>query len=111
MVAVAVKRVLHVNQVFLEADGLPLDGKTVHKGEVISRHLYAGTMGGPHLHFEIRYYRPHDKDDETYYGARFPGVKNSDLTEPSTGPWSYGYWNPGIGYGFANPRNHGIVCD
>ena len=28
--------------------------------------------------------------------------------EPSAGPWSYGYWDPDIGCGFAEPRNHGL---
>ena len=37
-----------------EADGLLLEGKLVQKGELLSNHLYSGTMGGPHLHFEVR---------------------------------------------------------
>ncbi len=29
-----------------------------------------------------------------------------DFTEPSAGSWSYGYWDPNIGYGYANPENY-----
>ena len=50
-----------------EADGLLLEGKLVQKGELLSNHLYSGTMGGPHLHFEVRYYRANDKGDETFF--------------------------------------------
>ncbi|MFA7256921.1 MAG: M23 family metallopeptidase, partial [Kiritimatiellales bacterium] len=76
-----------------EADGLIMDGKTVHKGDLLSEHLYSGTMGGPHLHFEIRYYRPADKGTEEFYGFAFPG-RPSELSEPSAGGWQYGFWNP-----------------
>jgi murein DD-endopeptidase MepM/ murein hydrolase activator NlpD len=100
----------HVDLDLDEAAGLSIDGKAVRKGDVISRHLYAGTRGGPHLHFEIRYYRPRDEGTETFYGPRFPGRDGSDLTDKSTGSWSLGYWNPNVGYGFGDPRNHGISC-
>ena len=100
----------HIDLDLDEADGLSLNGKTVRKGDIVSRHLYSQTVGGPHLHFEIRYYRPGDTGDETFYGFRFPGRPDSTLTEPSAGPWEYGYWNPDVGYGFADPRNHSAAC-
>lgn len=84
-----------------EAGGLFMDGQTVNAGDLVSKHLYSGTMGGPHLHFEIRYYRPDDAGDEEFYGFNF--------TVPSAGPWPYGYWDPNIGYGFGDPKNHGLV--
>lgn len=83
-----------------------MNGKNVKKGDLISKHLYSGTVGGPHLHFEIRYYRPNDIGDETFYG-----LKSSTLTEQSSGIWIYGYWDPYIGYGFGNPKNHGLFID
>ncbi len=92
-----------------EAAGLAMNGKKVRKGDLVSKHLYSGTRGGPHLHFEVRYYRPHDKGTETFYGFRFPG-QPTDLTHESVEPWSYGYWNLKVGYGFADPRNHGVIC-
>ena len=73
-----------------------------------AKHLYSGTRGGPHLHFEIRYYRSEDTGNETFYGNSIGPGGSSDLTEPSAGSWSYGYWNPDIGYGFGNPKNHGL---
>jgi murein DD-endopeptidase MepM/ murein hydrolase activator NlpD len=93
-----------------ESDGLPLNGAIIRKGDVVSRHLYSGTRGGPHLHLEIRYYRAGDKGTEAFYGFRFPGNRDSNLTKKSAKPFSYGYWNPHVGYGFADPRNHGITC-
>jgi Secretion system C-terminal sorting domain/Peptidase family M23 len=95
----------HVDLLLDEADNIKLDGKFVQKGELISKHLYSGTMGGPHLHFEIRYYRPGEKGNEDFYGSIFPGVP-TDFTEPSAGSWEYGFWNPELGYGFAHPENH-----
>ena len=65
-------------------------------------------MGGPHLHFEIRYYRENDTGYEEFYGSGTGPNANLDFTEPSAGIWSYGFWNPDIGYGFADPRNHGL---
>lgn len=91
-----------------EADGLILNGVTVHAGDLISQHLYAGTVGGPHLHFEIRYYRPADIGDEEFYGFAGPRTDPS-LTEPPSGPWTHGIWNPNVGYGFGDPRNHGLI--
>jgi hypothetical protein len=86
------------------ADHLYLDGQTVDQGDIVSRHLFSGTVGGPHLHFEIRYYRPGDQGDEEFYGVK--GLGNPALTVPSAGSWTYGYWNPDVGYGFGNPFNH-----
>ena len=90
-----------------EADGISMNKRFVKKGELVSKHLYADTVGGPHLHFEIRYYRPGDTGTETFYGFYVPRA-HSELTEPSAGPWSYGYWNPTVGYGFGDPKNHGL---
>ena len=77
----------------------------VNKGDIISKNLYSGTIGGPHLHFEIRYYRPTDVGNEEFYS--FVGPIGSDVyTEPSAGIWSYGYWKKESGYGYADPKNH-----
>ena len=95
----------HIDLDLDSTDNLQLDGQFVTQGTLVSKHLYAGTVGGPHLHFEIRYYRIEDAGTETYYG--FVGPEGSTtLTEPSAGSWSYGYWDPNTGYGFANPMNH-----
>lgn len=80
---------------------ISLDGKFVKRGDLVSKHLYSGTVGGPHLHFEIRYYRSSDTGEEDFYGGNVGGN-----TSPSAGSWMYGYWNPSVGYGFANPLNH-----
>ena len=85
------------------SDGLSLNGQSVNKGDTISKHLYSETMGGAHLHFEIRYYKPSDIGNEDYYGW---AGGSSAYTEPSSGPWSYGYWDTNFGYGFANAENH-----
>ncbi len=87
------------------AENRIMHGKFVQKGDVVSTHLYSGTVGGPHLHFEIRYYRAGDSGKEEYYGFVGPGG-STVLTELSAGSWQYGYWNPDTGYGFANPENH-----
>lgn len=98
----------HVDLDLDEAGGLLLDGQIVQAGDLISQHLYSGTVGGPHLHFEIRYYRPMDIGTEEFYG--FAGPRASvDLSEPSAGPWPHGIWNPNVGYGFGDPRNHGLA--
>jgi len=87
------------------ADDLFVDGQYVKQGDLVSKHLYSGTRGGPHLHFEIRYYRPGDEGNEEFY--KFVGPSGSDqYTMESTGSWSYGYWDPNVGYGFGNPKNH-----
>lgn len=91
----------HIDLDLDASDNIDLDGKFVKQGDLISENLYSGTMGGPHLHFEIRYYRKTDTGLEDFYGG--PLGAN---TSPSTGSWSYGYWNPTVGYGFANPLNH-----
>ena len=95
----------HIDLDLDAADGILLDGQFVNKGDLVSKHLYGETMGGPHLHFEIRYYQVNDEGDEEFYG--FVGAMGSNtLTDPSEGSWSYGFWNPAIGYGFGNPENH-----
>ncbi|MCB1120224.1 MAG: peptidoglycan DD-metalloendopeptidase family protein [Verrucomicrobiae bacterium] len=97
----------HIDLDLNEAAGLLLDGKTVKQGELVSRHLYSETRGGPHLHFEIRYYRPGEQGSEEFYGMRM-GEESRRLTEPGAGPWKLGYWDPEIGYGFGHPENHGV---
>ena len=99
----------HIDLDLNEADGLFLDGKEIRKGELVSRHLYSGTKGGPHLHFEIRYYRPGDVGNETFYGSSMSGSANAEFSEASAGSWTLGHWNPEVGYGYADPRNHGIA--
>ncbi len=95
----------HIDLDLDEADSLFMDGTYVQKGDLVSKYLYFGTAGGPHLHFELRYYRPENIIPEKFYGF----AETSTLTDPSAGPWSYGYWNPDIGYGYADPKNHGLV--
>jgi murein DD-endopeptidase MepM/ murein hydrolase activator NlpD len=97
----------HIDLDLDEADALFMDGQYVTKGALVSKHLYSGTVGGPHLHFEIRYYRLGDAIGEEFYG----GVRNPDYSEPSSGPWSYGAWAPNVGYGFGYPGNHGIALE
>jgi murein DD-endopeptidase MepM/ murein hydrolase activator NlpD len=91
----------HIDLDLDSIDNINLDGQYVNKGDLVSKHLYSGTMGGPHLHFEIRYYRPTDTGIEDFYGGNVGGN-----TAQSTGSWSYGFWNPNFGYGFAQPNNH-----
>ena len=93
----------HIDLNLDELDGRLLDGQTVNKGDTISKHLYSETLGGAHLHFEIRYYRPSDIGSEDYYGW-FGG--SSTYTEPSSGTLTYGFWDTNLGYGFAHPENH-----
>ncbi len=75
----------------------PLQNKA---GDLISKHLYEGTRGGPHLHFEIRYYRPTDNGTEEFYGFR--------QSAPGAGDWPNGRWDPDHGYGFGPPASHGL---
>lgn len=82
-----------------------LEGKTVKCGELISKNLYSGTRGGPHLHFEIRYYRPGDKGTEEFYGFKRKDAQMTGTIQ-SAGIWEYGVWNPNVGYGYAHPENH-----
>ena len=91
----------HIDLNLDSLDGLSLDGLYLNKGEIVSNHLHAATPGGPHLHYEIRYYRPGDMGTETYFGFLGGG-----LTVPSAGIWTYGSWNPSFGYGFAQLENH-----
>ncbi len=74
------------------------DGDFVKKGDLICTHLYSGTMGGPHLHFEIRFYDKNAEGTEEFYGWAF--------STPSSGPWEYGYWDTSIGLGYGNPDNY-----
>ena len=90
----------HVELDLDEADGLVMDGKTVKSGDLISKNLYSGTQGGPHLHFEIRYYRPSDAGTEEFYGFRGE--------VPGASEWPNGFWDPDIGYGFGHPESHGL---
>ena len=91
----------HVDLDLDEDDGLFLDGETVKAGDLISKNLWSGTRGGPHLHFEIRYYRTDDDGTEEFYGFR-QSVPSADDDFP------YGKWNPDVGYGFGNPKSHGL---
>lgn len=88
----------HVDLDLDEASGLKMDGKWVKAGDLISRHLWEGTRGGPHLHFEIRYYRPQDKGTEEFYGFM--------QKVPGAGDWPWGKWDPDVGYGYGNPENY-----
>ena len=97
----------HVDLDLDEGDSLAMDGRRVNQGDLISRHLYAHTRGGPHLHFEVRYYRKEDVGTETFYGD-LAVAKSPDLAERSGGPWTYGYWNPDVGFGFGHPKRHGL---
>jgi murein DD-endopeptidase MepM/ murein hydrolase activator NlpD len=90
----------HVDLDLDEADGLLLDGMQVQAGDLISKNLWSGTRGGPHLHFEIRYYRPSDNGTEEFYGFR--------ESVPGAGDWPYGKWNPNVSFGFGNPKSHGL---
>jgi len=91
----------HVDLDLDAPESLFQEGDYVSKGTLISKNLYAETVGGPHLHFEVRYYRATDIGNETFYGGNVAG-----LTQPSAGDWLYGYWNTTVGYGFGNPKNH-----
>jgi murein DD-endopeptidase MepM/ murein hydrolase activator NlpD len=93
----------HVDLDLDEADGLNLDGKKVQQGELISNHLWRGTRGGPHLHFEIRYFRPSDSGAEEFYGFR--------ESVPGTGKWPNGKWSAAHGFGFGEPESHGLQLD
>lgn len=90
----------HVDLDLDEAAGIALNGKAVKAGDLISKHLYEGTRGGPHLHFEIRYYRPGDKGNEEFYGFM--------QKVPGAGDWPWGKWDPEVGFGYGRPENFGL---
>lgn len=92
----------HIDLNLDSTDNRLLNGQNINKGDTVSKHLYSGTLGGAHLHFEIRYYRTSDNGIDDFYNWQ----NNSPTTVQSSGPWSYGYWNPNLGYGFAHPNNH-----
>ena len=94
----------HIDLDLDENESIQLDDLQVSKGDLVSKNLYNNTMGGPHLHFEIRYYRSNELGNEEFYSWQNSG----EYTTQSTGIWSYGYWNHEIGYGFGDPMNHGI---
>lgn len=62
-----------------------------------------GHSTGPHLHFEIRYYRPGDGGTEPFYSRNSKSGWIEGTREDNKG-----YWNSDIGYGFGDPRNHGL---
>ena len=95
----------HIDLNLDSLSGRLLDGDYVNQGDIVSTHLYSGTMGGPHLHFEIRYYKTAETGTEIFYGYVGP-AGSTTLTEPSAGIWTYGFWNPDTAYGYANPINH-----
>jgi murein DD-endopeptidase MepM/ murein hydrolase activator NlpD len=99
---------LHLNLDKDPDDLVALNNQHVNKGDLICQHLYSETLGGPHLHFEIRYYRPGESGTERFYGTQDPRDAEFNLTLPSAGPWIYGYWNEDIGYGFGFPSDHGL---
>ena len=78
------------------------DGALVAKGDLIEKVLYEETRGGPHLHFEVRYYRADDEGTEDFYG----GPNGANTAASANG--FVGYWDPSAGYGFGNPLNHGL---
>lgn len=94
----------HIDLDLDESQSIQLNGLYVNKGDLVSENLYSGTTGGPHLHFEIRFYRNFEIGNEDFYNWQNSGV----YTTESSGIWSYGYWDTGIGYGFVNPINLGI---
>jgi len=100
----------HVDMYRDEADSLFIDGQHVSAGDIISRYLYSATLGGPHLHFEIRYYRPGDTGNETFYSNRLT-FASEFLNVPSAGPWKFGWWEPETGYGFGHAKYHGLKFD
>ena len=97
----------HIDLDLDESRQIWLDEQYVNKGDLISENLYAKTSGGPHLHFEIRYYRLNDDGSETFYG-KGGAARNSGLTQPSAGDFKFGAWNPKVGYGFGDPKSHGL---
>lgn len=46
--------------------------------------------------------------EEKFYGGNGPGW-TPNLSEPSAGPWEYGYWDPDVGYGYGHPILHGVI--
>jgi len=94
----------HIDLDLDENQSIQLNGIYVNKGDLISKNLYSDTVGGPHLHFEIRFYRSSETGNEDFYNWQ----NTAYYTTQSSGIWSYGYWNPNIGYGFGNPINFGI---
>ena len=95
----------HVDLDLDSLQNMQMNGKEVKKGDLISKNLYAETVGGPHLHFEIRYYRKTELGTEEFYG--FSGMAGSEsFTQSSAGPWSFGIWDPNIAFGYANPKNY-----
>lgn len=96
----------HVDLDLDESEQIWMDGLYVKKGDLVSKNLYEGTKGGPHLHFEIRYYRFYDNGTETFYGA-----SGGDLTQASAGDFTHGFWDTDVGYGFGNPENHGLLTN
>lgn len=91
----------HIDLDLDESESIQLNDLSVNKGDVVSKNLYSGTVGGPHLHFEIRFYRTSEIGNEDFYNWQ----NNGDYTKLSSGSWSYGYWDPNVGYGFCNPIN------
>jgi len=94
----------HIDLDLDESELIQLNGLAINKGDVVSKNLYSGTMGGPHLHFEIRFYKNSDIGNEDFYHFQNTG----DYTAQSSGIWSYGYWNTHVGYGYGDPINFGI---
>lgn len=79
------------------------DGDTVKAGDLICSHLYSGTKGGPHLHYEIRFLDKEATGTEEFYGW---SGSTSTIDTKSSGPWLYGYWDTNIGLGYGNPSHY-----
>lgn len=94
----------HIDLDLDESESLQLDGLPVNIGDLISGNLYSETMGGAHLHFELRFYRNSEIGNEDFYNWQNSG----DYTTLSSGIWSFGYWDSQVGYGFGNPMNFQI---
>lgn len=86
------------------SDGLLMNGKQIKKGALVSKNLYAQTVGGPHLHFEVRLYRINENGVEEFYGQ-----KSATRTIKGTDGFPYGYWQPDVGYGFVDPKTCGLI--
>jgi len=95
----------HIDLDLDENQSIQLNGQYVNKGDLVSENLYSETMGGAHLHFEIRFYRNTEIGTEEFYSW---GNNEIYTTQSSGSLWSYGYWNKTIGYGFGNPMNFEI---
>ncbi len=94
----------HIDLDLDENSSIQLNGVVIKKGDLVSKNLYSSTMGGAHLHLEIRFYKTSEFGNEEFYSWE----NNNTFTNLSSGIWNYGYWNTKKGLGFGNPINFGI---